>query len=267
MKLSIGLALCVLLSVSKTVYSQAISSSELEPKQIRVLCYNIHHGRGNDQQVDLERIASVIRKSKADVIALQEVDNQTERTGRVDQTAALARLTGLNGKFLKQIDYEGGGYGQAILSKWTLGDAAIHWLPGSPERERRIAGSIKVESPDHSFTFISTHLHHANSAFREHQAQEINRIFQNTVGPAILCGDMNAEPDHETIRYLRNDWILAQSTTTLLTFLADKPTRQLDYVFFRPKSSYRLVESHVLDEPMASDHRPLVVTLELNSGK
>ncbi len=59
---------------------------------------------GNDQQVDLERIATVIRKSQADVIAPQEVDNRTERTGRVDQTATLARRTGMNGKFIKQID-------------------------------------------------------------------------------------------------------------------------------------------------------------------
>jgi endonuclease/exonuclease/phosphatase family metal-dependent hydrolase len=234
-----------------------------EPFRIRVLCYNIHHGRGNDQNVDLERIAQVIRNSQADVVALQEVDQATARTNRVDQTATLAKLTGLNGKFIKQIEYEGGEYGQAVLTRWTLGSANTYWLPGMPERERRIACAIEIRAQQHEFTFITTHLHHANSTFREQQAQEINRLFQEKSGPAILCGDLNAEPHHATLDVLKQRWTLAQAETNHWSFPSDKPTKQLDYVLYRPKESFRFVESQVINEPMASDHRPLLVILEL----
>lgn len=84
---------------------------------LRVLSYNIHHGRGTDNQVDLARIAKVISDSQADLVALQEVDHGTRRTGGVDQTSELGRLTGMHSQFCKQIDYDDGEYGQALLSR------------------------------------------------------------------------------------------------------------------------------------------------------
>ena len=105
-------------------------------RQLRALSYNIHHGRGGDDQVDLERTAKVINDCHPDLVALQEVDCRTQRTGGIDQTAELAKLTGLHAQFARQIDFEGGQYGQALLSRWPLSDLQIHWLPGEPERER-----------------------------------------------------------------------------------------------------------------------------------
>lgn len=70
-----------------------------EVRSLRVLSYNLHHGEGTDGRVDLERIARVIRDSRADLVALQEIDLNTTRTGRVNQAAEYVRLTGLHGKF------------------------------------------------------------------------------------------------------------------------------------------------------------------------
>lgn len=78
---------------------------------LRVLTYNIHHGRGTDDLVDIPRIAAVIKALQPDLVALQEVDQRTRRTGGVDQTARLAELTQLHGQFMRQIDFEGGRYG------------------------------------------------------------------------------------------------------------------------------------------------------------
>ena len=62
-----------------------VGCSEPGATRLRVLSYNIHHGEGLDGRIDLERIASVIRASEADLVALQEVDQSTERSGGVDQ--------------------------------------------------------------------------------------------------------------------------------------------------------------------------------------
>lgn len=64
---------------------------------LQILCWNIHHGRGTDELINLERQAAVINSSAADAVALQEVDQNTVRSGRADQTAVLAKLTGLHG--------------------------------------------------------------------------------------------------------------------------------------------------------------------------
>jgi endonuclease/exonuclease/phosphatase family metal-dependent hydrolase len=109
---------------------------------LRVLCYNIHHGEGTDGKVDLPRLARVIHAAMPDFVALQEVDRNVRRSGSVDQSAELAKLTGLHGAFAKAIDYDGGEYGQAILSRFPIERLTIHHLPGEPEREQRIAAEV-----------------------------------------------------------------------------------------------------------------------------
>lgn len=104
-----------------TIQALTVQGQEPVSSRLRVLSYNIHHGRGIDDQVDLERLAKVINDCQPDLVALQEVDNGTQRTNGVDQTAELARLTGLHAQFARQIDFEGGQYGQALLSLAAIG--------------------------------------------------------------------------------------------------------------------------------------------------
>src|SRR5690606_619255 len=108
------------------------------PDRLRILSYNIHHAEGTDGRLDLERIASIIRAVEPDLVALQEVDDRTTRANGVDQAQELGRLTGLHAYFGQAMPYQGGGYGQAILSKWPLQSRAIHTLPQQPGREPRI---------------------------------------------------------------------------------------------------------------------------------
>ena len=51
----------------------------------RVMTYNIHHGEGTDSVIDMERIAQVINKWSPDLVALQEVDNGTTRSGNINE--------------------------------------------------------------------------------------------------------------------------------------------------------------------------------------
>jgi endonuclease/exonuclease/phosphatase family metal-dependent hydrolase len=241
--------------------AQAAAADEPEALEIRVLCYNIHHGRGTDDQIDLNRIARVIELAKPDLVALQEVDNRTERTDRVDQTAELAGLTGYHGKFVKQIDYEGGEYGQAILSRYPISDVQSHWLPGVPDRDRRIVGVVQLSIGGQELSFATTHLHHINESFRVAQAQELNRLFSDSTRPVILAGDFNAEPASPPLVQLAQVWTVAQLEDELKTFPAVSPTKQLDYVLFCPKAAFEIVSAEVMDEPLASDHRPVLVVL------
>lgn len=232
---------------------------------IRVMSYNIHHGRGGDDQVDLERIAKVIASAQPDIVAIQEVDDRTQRTNLVDQTEVLAKLVGMQGLFVHQIDFEGGRYGQAILCRFPMTDLQLHWLPGTPERERRMAGSVNVSLGSRDILFVTTHLHHANDSIRELQAKHLNQVFAFGDSPArtvVLAGDLNAVPESETLRILADRWKSATSgRKDALTFPASAPGRQLDYVLYRSNSNIEVGEANVIDEAMASDHRPLLVEL------
>lgn len=229
---------------------------------LRVLCYNIHHGRGMDDEVDLKRIAAVIRAAKPDLVALQEVDHKTRRTGGIDQTAELARLTGMHGRFARQIDFEGGQYGQAILSRVPIAEVEVLWLPGQPDRERRIIGRVKVVIDGRELWFATTHLHHMSEEFRVAQVEEIGNLFAQESIPAIVAGDFNATPESRPIELAKQQWSLALADQPLWTFPADKPIKQIDYIAHRPKSALRLIEVQVIDERMSSDHAPLLAVYQ-----
>jgi endonuclease/exonuclease/phosphatase family metal-dependent hydrolase len=228
---------------------------------LRVLCYNIHHGEGTDGKVDLPRLARVIRNADPDLVALQEVDNKTKRTGGVDQTSELARLTGLHGRFGKAIDFEGGGYGQAVLSRFVIGEANVHTLPGMPEREQRIAFEVRFKFENRDLSFVTTHLHHQEPALREKQAAKLNGLFADTERPVILAGDLNATPESKPISTLKSTWTIATADPGLLTFPSAKPNKQIDYILFRPRERFRVVGAAVIDEAVASDHRPVLAVL------
>lgn len=228
---------------------------------LRVLSYNIHHGRGTDGLVDLPRIATVIRGCEADIVFLQEVDDRTDRTGGVDQTAELSRLTGLQGEFGRQIDYQGGRYGQAILSRTPLTHPRVHVLPGHPDRETRIAFSAQTQIGERLLVVVGTHLHHRDPAERLAQAEALATLDLGD-GPMILGGDLNAVPESEPLTTLLTSW-RATAAERLPTFPAGSPTRQIDFILYRPARVLEAGPVRVLDEPVASDHRPIFAVFTL----
>lgn len=232
--------------------------------ELRVLTYNIQHGAGADGIVDLERQAAVIQRLKPDLVALQEVDDRTQRTKNVDQATELGRLTGLHVRFAHQLDFEGGRYGQAVLSRFPCSELSVHWLPGRPDRERRIAGSITVEFGEEKLTFVTTHLHHNNTPFREEQAEQLSRLFGNAASsPVIVAGDLNATPDSRVLDIFKEHFEVPRAQQALLTFPAGRPERQLDYILYQPRNRFDLVSDEVPDEAQASDHRPVLAVLRL----
>ena len=111
---------------------------------IRVLCYNIHHGAGMDGELDLKRIARVIKSASPDIVSLQEVDKQTERSHGVDQAKELARLTGMQYAYGASMPFQGGEYGNAVLTTFPIRASETVPLPGEP----RSALCVTLSLPD-----------------------------------------------------------------------------------------------------------------------
>lgn len=237
-----------------------------EQNALRVLTYNIHHGEGTDGKLDLARIAGVIKAAKPDLVALQEVDRNTTRTGKVDQAAELAKLTGLNAEFGKAIDLQGGGYGLAVLSRFPLTGAKVHALPGKERQEARIVLQVTVEPGGRfpALTFLNTHLQHDDGPTREKQVAKIDELFGTATGAFVLTGDLNAAPNSAPIKALTKNWAFATEPggKGLLTIPSDAPKQQIDYVLFRPAGQFRATEAKVIEEKVASDHRPVLALLE-----
>ena len=268
------LSLLFLASVALIVGSGPASGPSTVPTRgLRVMSYNIHHGRGTDGVIDLQRVADVINAARPDLVAVQEVDVRTRRSGGVDQATELARLTGLHVRFGKGRDFEGGDYGQAILSRWPAESFEVHELPGDPdaradpEQERRVALVATFPPGDGlpALRFVATHLHHQGERHRLAQARRLLEILDARAQPTptILTGDLNAVPGSRTIDAIRETFRDAGDEPTP-TFPATRPDRKLDWIFLSKRPTiWEVVESRVIEEPVASDHRPIVAELRV----
>src|SRR5512142_2556327 len=91
------------------------------PAVIRVATYNIHKGRGIDRRVDMSRIAEVIARLNADIVAVQEVLRGDDADDEeADQVGFLARLLGYHCAFGENRLHRGAPYGNATLSRFPI---------------------------------------------------------------------------------------------------------------------------------------------------
>lgn len=262
----IGFAVIGLLLMGTLFAYGAEPEADRGPLRLRVLSYNIHHGEGVDHKVDLPRIAEAIKSVNPDLVALQEVDRGVRRTAGIDEPQELARLTGMEVVFEKNIRYQGGDYGNAVLSKLPIRRHKNHPLPSFYEGEQRGVLEVEVETavPGQSILFLATHLDY-RPADEERLASVkfINDLVTSAEGqPALLAGDLNAKPDSTTLRGFKKLWT-SVNDRVLPTFPVEKPTRQIDFILSYPAECWKAVETRVLDEAVASDHRGIFAVLEL----
>ena len=158
-----------------------------------------------------------------------------------------------------------GAYGQALLSRWPLEDFAVHMLPNPVAREPRIAVAAVVRAPGlKPFLFVGTHLDaNRDGALRELQAQELVRLLARDPRPTLLAGDFNAAPDSRPMTLLLGSFADAAAARPEPTIPAERPTRRIDFVLFRPIAQWSVVAVSVIAEPIASDHRPVLANLML----
>jgi endonuclease/exonuclease/phosphatase family metal-dependent hydrolase len=241
--------------------SLAAAGCRTQPRlpALRVLTYNTHHGEGNDGRVDLERIAAIIRRASPDVVALQELDNRARRSGRVAQAEEYSRLTGLHAQFGKAMPFDGGSYGQALLSRWPLDAFTVHSLPGPSGREPRIAVSAMVSPPSSTpFRFVGTHLDAAqDDGERWLQAGRLIELFAQDSFPTVLTGDLNAPPTSRVMQRMFGHWKDAAAHHPQPTIPSEAPRERIDYVLLHPPGAWNVSSIEVIAESVASDHRPL----------
>jgi endonuclease/exonuclease/phosphatase family metal-dependent hydrolase len=237
-----------------------IIQQERSHATIRVLTYNIHHGEGMDGKVDLSRIASVMKRLKPDIIALQEVDRYVPRSGNVDQAAELAELMGMHVAFGKAISLAGGEYGVATLSRYPILSSKTTLLPMARGGEQRVllTSQIAPARDIPPITFTGTHLEVDPKSIQAAQVDVIMELY-GTSDPYILAGDLNATPNSNTIKTLRSKWVDA---TAEITDWTNEEDGKIDYVMYGARESWYLASTRILKEDVASDHRPVLAVLE-----
>jgi len=228
---------------------------------ITIISYNIHHGEGMDGKLDLQRIADLVKRENPDVVAFQEVDVKVKRSGRIDEAQQLGELTGYKPFFGKSIPLTGGAYGNAIIAKDQEAVLAKHIpLPG---KEPRCMLAVQAKSANGTpYVFACTHLD-LDAENRLKSTAIIAEWVKGLDVPAILVGDMNCQPTSAPYKAFAETWDAAWGDKPQPTFPAGKPRSSIDHCFTYPQKSWQVAEIKVVEETVASDHRPIKVTLIL----
>ncbi len=252
----------VLAGCSSLTGSHVSSSDASAP--IRVATYNIKHGRGMDGTLDLERTATTLESLGADIIALQEVDDQARRSGGVDQALWLAKRLDMHAAFGAFMDFQGGRYGLAILSRRPIQSHESWRLPDGHEPRVALATRIRTDSGK-VITAIAVHFDWVrDDGFRYLQALETIRRIEALETAWIVFGDFNDVPGSRTMKAFRKLGRDAKKPDdSAATFPADQPTIEIDYILTGPPSAWVPASASVIPESSASDHRPVMSDLFL----
>ena len=245
------------------------SPSESKPSDsLRVMSYNIHHAEGIDGELNVKRIADVIRRHDPDIVALQEVDRGTKRVARRDLLAELSEATGFGKAFAKTLDYQGGDYGIGILSRFPILEKEKTFFERVGSGEPRVLLKVAVKMQHHRLWILNTHLDHqaTDSELAPIVETIATRAGNHRGNPVILLGDFNQTPSTPSYqmlaRHFDDAWRDAQQTDGGDTYPSRNPSKRIDYVFVHKPSPIRVLGACVAQSP-ASDHLPVIADLRV----
>ena len=250
--------LLVLISVTTSCVSKNIQQKEGKHQTIKIASYNVRNAKGMDNVTDFDRVANVINNMNVHSIAIQELDSATERSKGIVVLDELAKRTNMHASFNGSIEFQGGKYGIGILTKEIPIRREAFELPGREEKRSLLIVELK------DYVLCCTHL-----SLNEEDRQASMDIIQIQIKkydskPVFLVGDLNAEPDSDEISKLSENWTMLNDPTQP-TFPSDNPNVTIDYLLLKQnkKFTHSVINVEVVNEPMASDHRPLVVELKI----
>lgn len=232
---------------------------------INAMTYNIRHGVGTDNKLDLARIADVLQQHNPDIIALQEVDLRAARSDDTNQAAYLANQLNMHPAFARFMPFQGGNYGIAILSRFPI--TRVQSIPLPKGNEPRVALAVDTRLPnDQIVTVIAVHFDWVNDdTYRYAQAETLAAWIDQQSTPCILMGDLNDTPASRTLKLFTDRAIEANKPDdNRFTFSSTDPQSEIDFIFCIPPQRWTPSQAQVIDEPLASDHRPVTATLQLH---
>lgn len=239
----------------------SLSSCSSESASHSIMTYNIRHAVGMDGVLDLERTARVIKASQVDIIILNEVDQGTARSFGVHQADSLAALLNFFAVFGRSIDYDGGQYGNALLSRYPILDFHVLDLTTDSLLEGRSVFLSRIDAAGDTLSIMGTHL----GLSQEERLLQVRAIIEilPEENRMILAGDFNFESNSDAyglLTQLLRDSLAESTGVPPPTFPADKPDRRIDYIFIG--EDIEVIKAVDFQHPeilTASDHQPQIL--------
>lgn len=211
--------------LSLSVFSLIAISAPFHPQaqSLKVMTYNIKNGYGMDDVRDPARVGTVIDRQMPDVVAVQEVDSMTNRSGKRYVLGELGAATAMYPVYAPAIDYDGGKYGIGMLTREKPLSVTRLPLPGREEKRALII----LEFEDYAVGCTHLSLTEEDAlASTDIILKEAQRLAPK---PFVLMGDFNSHPDSEVMKRLSQRFVNI-GDTKVATFPSNRPYERIDFI-------------------------------------
>ncbi len=211
-----------------------------------------------ERQGNLDRIAHLIHNY--DIVAIQEADGGSLRSGFVNQIEYLAHRAGFPWWY-QQLNRNLGRLAQhsnGLLTRLHPENLEDHKLPGLIPGRGAIAVELGTGNP---ILLVVMHLSLSKRG-RNTQLEYVRRLSEN-YEHIVLMGDMNAHSEQLLDNSPLAGMGLHSASMDVKTFPSWKPSKSLDHILL--SAGLHAHSFSVLDFPQ-SDHLPVAVQIELPPG-
>ena len=226
---------------------------------LRVMTFNIQHGKGLDGKVRINRTVEFIKRFQPDILALNEVDLRVLRSFCLNQPKVLAQGLKMKYIFHPLLKIPPGNYGNALLYKGDVLECERYALPFL--MEPRGCMRAKIMLGVYEFEVLVVHLG-VSKKERDMQLLQLENLVQASQLPKIVLGDFNQDSlsswlkEAKLFQPLHN----SKSTAILSTFPQPRPNKQIDYILLSEHWITKKIFSRTTD---VSDHGPLISDIVL----
>ena len=234
----------------------------------------VHYLQTRERRLVPERFADAIKEMGLDVCALNEVRDHAAQEGVCSWNQSgrvIAERLGYTYIFAKAIDVPGGGYGNALISRYPVSNVKavpIHIAPENRDPngvarwyEDRVLLCADIAVKDKTVTVMVTHFG-LNEDEKAAAVEVVRKAAYECPNPVVFMGDLNigeTSPHYVKLcAFLEDSAIVAKTSTD--SFPSTQPDRRNDYLF--TKGNIKVVEASV-PSVIISDHRPYIATVEL----
>ncbi len=211
--------------------------------------------------MDVNAVVEVLRPLNADLIVIREIDRNTKRSGYTNMPAEIAKKLGMNQFFAKAINYDGGEYGTAVLSRFPITDSAAFILP-VPSGEPGPLALIRVKVKNgQTLAFAGTHFN-ATANLRAGQPAKLLEFLKDVTDPLIVGGNFNDQLAGDTYLELKTRFTLICTEGCAFNYPAANPSGNTDYIIYAPANRFRVMENKV-GTASTSDHLPVISRMQV----
>ncbi len=220
----------------------------------------IRYFRQRNDRKELSAIRDVIKKSKADIIGLQEIDGGSRRNGNFSHQAFIQQHTSARyaAYAVERAWLSYCNDGNAVFSTKKLHRIRKITLPHRIEKRNVIISTVRIGKK--AIDIYVTHFgaHKTNKKERCAQAQAIRDHIRKSKRPAIVMGDLNCEPDDEEFKLLCDNTL--HHLPHAPSYPAFQPAKKYDHILCTP--GLRILTCKTLNI-RHSDHLPVIATIEV----